>query len=359
DRPQMFFYTRMSNNPPWGASINLTDPAGGFSNPWQAYPGGNPWPTLASVGPTMPFPQEGVYVNVPLHVRPTYVQQWNGSVQHQLGNNDVLSASYIGNETTHLWLGTELNPAVYNSSCATNYKGCHATTNARRILNTVNPAWGSYFSTMGSVDDGGTASYNALLLSEQHRLHSGLSFRFNYTWAHCITDPATTELTGPTYDNPADRRMDRGNCGSDIRQTLNASMVGDSPFHFHGLGGLANDWRLSLNFTARTGTYSTAGLGGPITDPMLNGIGSRAQVAASQQVLEPTLTNVGNQGNLQYLNPTAFDVPALGTFGDAGVNTIPDPGMWNVDTALSRIVKLSESHSVELRWEMFNALNTV
>jgi len=360
DQPQMFFYTRMSNNPPWGASISLPNPVGGFSNPWQGYPGGNPWPALAAVGPNMPFPQEGVYVNVPLQVKPTYVEQWDLSAQHQLGNSDAITVDYLGNETTHLWLGTELDPAVYSASCGVSlatYKKCLGTANQRRVLFEQNPAQGQFFSTIGSVDDGGTASYNALLVSEQHRLHSGLSFRANWTWSHCISDPATTELTGPTYDNPANRRMDRGNCGSDVRNVFNASMVGDAPWHWSGVAAALNDWRLSANFSSRWGLFSTATLGGPITDPALNGIGSRANTTANP-LLVP-MTTVGTQGNLQYVNPAAFTVPAFGTFGNAGVSTIPDPGFWNLDTALSRVVKLGESRSMELRWEMFNALNNV
>src|SRR5262249_45357468 len=30
DTPQLFFFTRVANNPPWGAQVSLTNPAGGF-----------------------------------------------------------------------------------------------------------------------------------------------------------------------------------------------------------------------------------------------------------------------------------------------------------------------------------------
>src|SRR6185437_6172216 len=59
------------------------------------------------------------------------------------------------------------------------------------------------------------------------------------------------------------------------------------------------------------------------------------------------------------INPNAYTVPQIGTFGNAGTNTIPDPGAWNFDTAISRIVPVGEGKTVELRWEMFNALNNV
>ena len=46
DTPHLFFNTRFANNPPWGAQITIPNPAGGFSDPYQGYPGGNPFPAL-------------------------------------------------------------------------------------------------------------------------------------------------------------------------------------------------------------------------------------------------------------------------------------------------------------------------
>ncbi|MGH9471212.1 MAG: carboxypeptidase regulatory-like domain-containing protein [Terriglobales bacterium] len=373
DRPYMFTYTRFSNNPPWGASLsfNLANP-GGFSDPWadpnSGYKGSNPWPTLAAVGSTMPFPLEGVYVSMPLDVKPPVVSQWGMSVQHQFGLNDAVSIDYLGNETAHLWTGTELDP-VDDASCAASvsaYTSCSRNQNAHRFLvmnYPTNPS-SNYYSTIGSVDDGGTASYEGLLLSEQHRLSGGLTFMANYTWSHCITDPPTAqgnEFTGPTYNDPANRRLDRGDCAADIRNVLNASMVGNSPWRLHGIGGaLANHWMLSLNFSSRWGQYSSAGLGGPVTNPALSigGQGSRADIAPGQDVLVP-MTNVGTlqDPRIQYANPDAYTVPALGTFGNAGVGTIEDPGYWNLDSALSRNLQVGEGKVVQLRWEMFNVLN--
>ena len=50
DTPHLFFNTRFANNPPWGAQITLTSPPGGFANPYATYPGGNPFPALATAG---------------------------------------------------------------------------------------------------------------------------------------------------------------------------------------------------------------------------------------------------------------------------------------------------------------------
>jgi hypothetical protein len=46
DTTHMFFYYQRSQSQPFGNSITLTSPAGGFANPWQDYPGGDPFPPI-------------------------------------------------------------------------------------------------------------------------------------------------------------------------------------------------------------------------------------------------------------------------------------------------------------------------
>ncbi len=38
-----------------------------------------------------------------------YVQSWNFGIQRQLGKNSVVEVRYMGNKSTHLWLGTNVN----------------------------------------------------------------------------------------------------------------------------------------------------------------------------------------------------------------------------------------------------------
>src|SRR6185436_6182100 len=222
DNPHLFFNTRFANNPPWGAQITLSNPAGGLTDPYQTYPGGNPFPGLANISADSFFPLAGVYVNAPLHLKPTYLQQWNLSVQRQIGEW-LFSGTYLGNKTTHLWTGVEANPAVFGPGATL------GNTNARRVLSLLNPAQGQYYGTIGQIDDGGNATYNAMLLSAQRRLSNNFSVLANWTFSHCISDPATTEITGPTYVNPANRGLDRSNCDSDRRHVVNISFVARAP----------------------------------------------------------------------------------------------------------------------------------
>ena len=74
--------------------------------------GPNPFPSPLNPPSTFSFPVNGAYVFQQSDIKPTNVQQWNLSIQKQLSSNWLLSASYIGNKTTHLWLGTNLDTST-------------------------------------------------------------------------------------------------------------------------------------------------------------------------------------------------------------------------------------------------------
>ena len=56
----------------------------------------------------------------------------------------------------------------------------------------------------------------------------------------------------------------------------------------------------------------------------------------------------------------AFAVPASGTFGTAGRNTIPGPGTFSINLSLARSINLnSERRRLEFRVDSTNTLNHV
>ena len=67
------------------------------------------------------------------------------------------------------------------------------------------------------------------LASLQRPLTSTLSTLANYTLSKCMSDPATTEITGPTIMNPADPNLDYTYCASDRRHIVNVSLVWRAP----------------------------------------------------------------------------------------------------------------------------------
>ena len=144
----LFYDAGFGYDAAWGF---LTSLAGvNLSTPWATYPGGNPFPTPA-LSSSSKFPANGTYTSYTPDVRPTYMQQWNLTVQRQLGSNWLISASYIGNNTIHGWTYDPINPGVDIAGATT------ANIATRRLLYLENPAQGSSYGVVTYLDDGGTA----------------------------------------------------------------------------------------------------------------------------------------------------------------------------------------------------------
>lgn len=60
----------------------------------------------------------------------------------------------------------------------------------------------------------------------------------------------------------------------------------------------------------------------------------------------------------QWFNPAAFAMPALGTYGNVGYNSVLGPSTWSFVMALSRSFNFHEAQRIELRAEAFNVLNS-
>jgi len=343
DTPHLFFNTRFANNPPWGAQITIPNPSGGFVDPYQGYPGGNPFPALNAGWATQPFPAFGVYVNTPLHLEPTSLQQWNLSVQRQMGDW-LVAASYLGNHSSHLWRATELNPAVFGPGATT------GNTNQRRALILENAQQGQFYGTIGQLDDTGRANYGAVLLSLQRRLKNNLSVLSNWTISKCMSDPATTEITGPTIVNPANPDLDYAYCASDRRHVVNMSVVARTPdFDTPALRAIFGDWQLSPIVRWQSGNRSSVTTG---VDNALTGLGNQRAV----QILDDPY---GAGGPAAYLNRAAFAAPAAGSYSTLAPFTIVNPNSLQNDFALTRTFKISAAQSVQFRWEVFNLINRV
>lgn len=104
-------------------------------NPWANYAGGNPFPL--PVNSSVPFNTFASYETLPFNARSAYAQQWNLSVQKQIGTDWLASANYVGSETVHMWTGNQTNPGIFMGlgSCTINGQTsnpCSTTANVDR-----------------------------------------------------------------------------------------------------------------------------------------------------------------------------------------------------------------------------------
>ena len=101
DSPKLWQHGHHMLNPPFGNTVAVTNPS--LNNPWATLPTGNPLPVPDPIPSNIAFPLLGTYVSMPIDIHPMQVRQWNVSHERQVWSNWLLQATYLGNQTTHLW----------------------------------------------------------------------------------------------------------------------------------------------------------------------------------------------------------------------------------------------------------------
>ena len=158
----------------------------------------------------------------------------------------------------------------------------------------------------------------------------------------------------PQVEIPQSYQANRGPQSTDITHIFSLTGLAGLPF---GEGKrwaqrgwpskLAGGWQLSTVVTAHSGltftpTASSSSLNSPFSNQFANCIGSPVKVGSLYQ----------------WYAPSAFAVPASGTLGNCGANSLFGPGLFNVDLGVTRAFKITERFKLQFRTEMFNVANT-
>jgi hypothetical protein len=341
---------RMATNPPWSVTVDTG---------WQ---GGRTTladcPTcrsldtinsglknaVAGVGPSTAFNV------VSTDFRPPESWQWNVSVSREVMKNTVAEVSYIGNHGLHLWRrGVSYNDVVPSARLAVAQSNSNADiVNANRIHVGLGPLTGS--------ESSGDSHYHALQVWVNRQFTQRLSFQLSYTWSHTITNVPLSSFTSNTSD-PFNYDLDRGNADLDRRHMFVANAVYVLPSFKQwgqGFGSVARqalgDWQFNTIVSFLDGTPAE------ITDSVNTaGVAVSTNPRPNLVAGVPIYLHTGDP--LQYLNPAAFSLPALGKFGDLGRGTINLPGITNVDFSVNKNWKLLEHYGIQFRAEMFNVFN--
>ncbi|HEV2136657.1 MAG TPA: carboxypeptidase-like regulatory domain-containing protein [Terracidiphilus sp.] len=393
DNPNFFTSQRNQQNPPFAtATKNLQTSTSGpmiFSAPWSVGQfNSSPFPQPQIPSSSVTFTPQSQYIFMPAQFHPAYTIQWTLSVQREFGAWQA-QLDYIGNATRHAPMGLGVSPAVYiPGTWGPNGTGCSpivttgpaavkpgaagtpcSTTKnqvSRFLLTIDNPGaiGGNQFSGGGGgsvlIGDEGTATYNGLIATLQHRLSSSFSLLANWTWSKCLDiEDAQGDLAGTTVENINNPRGDYGPCGSNYPNIVNASVVSRSNFHFtNRLTRLVVDnWEFAPLMSARSGGPLNVTAGG---DFSLTDVGNDRPVLASgvSPYHEVSFrSNPKSETTRGYLNPQVFSEPAQGTYGNISRNKFRGPMYFNIDAQLSRIFPIHERLAMDLRLESFNMLN--
>jgi len=351
DGPQGASFNGYASALPYGTNITSTNAT--LDDPWGGFPGGDPFPIVP--GPTMTFPNFGIYVTAPYDQPAPRADQWNLSYQRQLGTSWTASANFLINRGRHLPVSNETNPATYiPGTCGAGPCSTAANSNQRRKLFLENPTLGAAYADLVEVVNIGRSSYKGLLLSLQRRSVTGLSVQGNYTLSKCDSDrlemAAGGTIGATPLTRPGDLDADYGSCGgADRRHVANLSTVYQTPRADGVLGALTSDWQVSGILNVQSGNHFSVVTG---VDNALNKVATTPTQRPNQILDDPYL----KQG-YRWLNPAAFQAPAPGTYGTMKFNTIVAPGRFNIDAGLVRSFRLVGTQEVQFRAEAFNLLN--
>jgi len=155
-----------------------------------------------------------------------------------------------------------------------------------------------------------------------------------------------------TFMDPYNSARDKGVCSYDITHVVRFNGTYALPFKNNVL---LRGWQIS-GITS----FST-GLPLNITTGYDEATGGSLYALANRPNLNTGFTPNPIVGTVnQWFNPAAFSMPAPGTLGNLGKNTVRGPSFASTDVSLVKrtpIRKISEVFNVEFRAEFFNVFN--
>ncbi|MGH9344628.1 MAG: hypothetical protein ACRD19_12825, partial [Terriglobia bacterium] len=344
-------YHHMGDTAPFSPSFTLAYPGNGvisLTNPWASSPGtgfASPFPPFSSLSYVPP--SDSVF-DLPVEIQDSFspnfalgkTQSWNLSVEHQFSQNMMLTAAYVGNESYDLPLYVELNPGIYAAG-------------GKRTLY-------PNFSPILQSDSEGTSSYNALQLSFEKRLSHGLQVQTNYTWSKCLDTASARDVGfGSPIDDPFDPAWNFGPCDMNFPQDWVTNFVWETPSlqgHSELIQRVFGSWQPAGIFTMESGPPFSISAGCNGSNESLSGT-DQDRADLTGQLLD---LRQGSEGHWLsgYFNTGAFECNVPGTFGDSMRNLMQGPPLVNLDMGIDKEFPMGERYRLELRWEMFNSLNT-
>jgi hypothetical protein len=224
----------------------------------------------------------------------------------------------------------------------------------------VNGTRSPYPNTIGTdavYQNMGNANYNSLQTSLK-RTAGRFTFLASYTygksmdWASSIQEQV----------NPFDFRKEYAISAFDLKHNFVFSYNYELPFDklFRASNRLTQGWTISGVTRYATGlpvTFQSFG-DNALVQVQNNGVNSVSiDLPNYNPSLGPLTINHDPRQNPLAFNTKLFSPNALGTFGNSSRRFFYGPGINNYDMAVHKITRLTESTSLEFRFETFNTFN--
>ena len=339
----------------------------------------NPFNTAAD----NPSGTAGFYYAFPIHYKDPTVQQWNVTVEQDLGHDIGMRLSYTGSHGANLETMVDLNQVGANSIGYTNTDPAPPATGAcisdgGSLVSDHRPypCW----SVIQSVENAAESNYNSGTVEVSRHSGKTISFDASYNYTRDLSDaggatPNAFAVAGGTY--LTDRfhpGPDYGNVIFDRRHRLLATYLYSLPF------GRGERWLSSNNpLSTVLGNWQLAGVtilqSGPFltpyqqsVDPANTNILTTVGQARPDQLKNASLY-AASRTTTQWLNLAAFPYQNLahnygtsnqvgiGRFGSAPVGGVVGPATANFSLSLMRTIALHEQTHLQLSLEAANIFN--
>ena len=298
------------------------------------FPGASPAVIPSNGIITNPDPNQQ-YEYIPLDFKNPYVESWNVAIQQALPAHFTLDVAYVGNHGVDTVASTNINAATVVGL------GTKGQPEFPRTASTI-----QYWQGFSSM-------YNALQAKFDRRFTSGMLVTTAFTWGKGMSYQQSDDGGLQYYIN---LRRNYARTDFDRTLTFNQNFVYDLPFgqgkHWAQSGvaaAVAGGWRISTGWALMTGTPVNISYSGSNLLAPGNGQ-SPDQIAAVQ------ITHTINDS--PWFSTASFQPPSGTNFGNVGRNSLSGPGLFGMNGALSKAIRINERWRAELRGEAFNFTNT-
>jgi hypothetical protein len=295
-------------------------------------------------------------------LRTPYLQQWTSSLQLELRRGMVLDLGYVGSRGVGL-LG-KINLAVPVDPRVTPVNGF--TNIYDKLGRAINPDFFVPEQFLGLNRNGGFQQLTNIGRSTYHSLQTklranvGRTLATNVAYTFSRSKDTLSADGGLVEHDPTRPENNFGPSDYDRTHRLTTNFMVEVP----GAGAsgsavraLTGQWTVSGIFTYQSGTPFSV-IGNPTRNAFF------AQVARPRVSFAPGmgLDDAEGSGRVQdrldnYFNVNAF-ADSLDQWGNTGRNILRGPSQMQLDLIVARSLRFSASQRIELRWEVYNALNT-
>ena len=284
-------------------------------------------------------------VELQQHAVLPYIQEWDLSMQQDLGHEWIAEVDYEGNHGVHQPVSLPINQINPPAGC------CFAVANAQSLRPYPQ------FLTISNLTNGGASEYAALLATLTHSWSKGISVRAAYTYAHAMDDvDAAARADASPVQNVYDLHAEWGTAMTNVPQRFSLSAVYAVPV---GAGGKMLTHRRVVSQAIGHWKISTVAQfqkGVPYFITQSNTLGTFSGGQYVTEVGNPNIAR-GSRTIQKWFNPAAFQVTPQDTLGNAPRAALYGPGQNVWDISLMRDVPLGEHATFTFRADAHNAFN--